>query len=84
MQRVLAINEFAGERGIPPAVKEVLRPLPRDIDQETKHLNAIDASLLTYYGMKKTEYDFVLSRDVVLSDAATEDDGSESGEDEGE
>lgn len=80
VQRVLAINEFAGEKGIPPAVKEVLRPLPRDLDWETARLAAIDASLIAYYGLKKPEYDFVLKRDVVLYDASIDEDGSEASE----
>lgn len=84
VQRVLAINEFAGEKGIPPAVKEVLRPLPRDIDWETARLAAIDASLIAYYGLKKPEYDFVLKRDVVLYDASIDEDGSEASEDDDE
>lgn len=84
VQRVLAINEFAGEKGIPPAVKEVLRPLPRNIDQETRRLAEIDAVLIAYYGLKKPEYEFVLNRDVVLYDAASDEDGSEPGEDDDE
>lgn len=80
VQRVLAINEFAGEKGIPSAVKEVLRPLPRDLDWETARLAAIDASLIAYYGLKKPEYDFVLKRDVVLYDASIDEDGSEASE----
>ena len=81
VQCVLAINEFAGEKGIPPAVKEVLRPLPRNIDQETKRLAEIDAALITYYGLKRSEYEFVLNRDVVLYGAAADEDGSELGDD---
>jgi hypothetical protein len=84
VQRVLAINEFAGEKGIPPAVKKVLRPLPRKIDQETKRLAEIDAPLIAYYGLKKPEYEFVLSRDVVLYDAAADENGSEPGDVEDE
>lgn len=84
VQRVLAINEFAGERGIPLAIKEVLPPLPRDIDQEAQLLNTIDESLMEYYSLKKPEYDFLLNCDVVLYDASSEDEGSESSASEDE
>ena len=84
VQRVLAINEFAGEKGIPLAVKKVLRPLARDISKETKRLAAIDAALIAYYGLKETQFDFVLRRDVVLYDASSDEEASDAGEDEDE
>jgi hypothetical protein len=84
VQRVLAINEFAGEKGIPLAVKEILRPLPRDLAWEAARLDAIDASLIAYYDLKKPEYEFLLKRDVVLYDASIDEDGSGANEDEDE
>jgi hypothetical protein len=84
VQRVLAINEFAGEKGIPTMVKEVLRPLRRDLDQEKRLLDEIDASVLSHYRMAKPEYEFLLSRDVVLYDTTMEDVCVESGDGETE
>ncbi len=69
VQCVLAINEFAGERSIPSAVKQVLDPLPRDLKKEASLLSAVDRGMLAYYGLKEVEYQFILSRDVVLYDA---------------
>ena len=84
VQRVLAINEFAGERGIPPAVKETLLPLPRDIAAQEQSLRSIDATVLPYYNLTKTEFEFLLKRDVVLYDAVGGKEGSEMGEVEDE
>lgn len=66
VQRILAINEFAGEKGIPPAVKNVLRPLRRDVDQEERRLKEIDKLLLGWAGLDRRGYEFLLNRDVVL------------------
>lgn len=67
VQRVLAINAFVGEKSIPPEVKQVLKPLPRDIDAEMETLYAVDAVLLRRFGFTQGEFDFLISRDVVLA-----------------
>ena len=84
VQRVLAINEFAGEKGIPSAVKHVLRPLPRDTAREMRLLKEIDGSLLQYYKLNVQELDFILNRDVVLYDASIEGNDSITSGDENE
>jgi len=78
VQRVLAINAFAGEKGIPAAAKEALRPLPRDLVKETRLLTAVDADLRAHYGLSEAAYQFFLHRDVVLASP----DGEEEPEDE--
>jgi hypothetical protein len=73
VQRVLAINAFAGEKSIPPEVKRVLKPLPRDVDAEEEALTAIDCVLMRRFGFSREEMDFLISRDVVMaSDLALE------------
>jgi hypothetical protein len=79
MQRVLAINAFAGEKGIPAAAKAVLRPLRRDPDKEAALLATVDADLRTHYGLSEAAYDFFLNRDVVLA-GPTDEDEEEEGE----
>jgi hypothetical protein len=78
VQRVLAINAFAGEKGIPAAAKAVLCPLPLDSDQEARLLAAVDADLRAHYGLSEAAYEFLLHRDVILASA----DGEEEPEDE--
>jgi hypothetical protein len=77
MQRVLAINAFAGEKGIPAAAKAVLRPLRRDPDKEAALLATVDADLRTHYGLSEAAYDFFLNRDVVLAGPTDEDEEEE-------
>ena len=84
VQRVLAINEFAGERGIPAAVKEVLKPLPRDLPDEERVLSLIDAALLRYLDLTNPAYEFLLKRDVVLYEAVVEGEMSEANESDDE
>lgn len=67
VQRVLAINAFAGEKSIPPEVKKVLKPLPRDVDAEQEVLNAVDVALVRRFGFSREELDFLISRDVVMA-----------------
>ena len=78
VQRVLAINAFAGEKGIPAAAKAVLRPLPRDLDKETRLLAVVDADLRAHYDLSEAAYEFFLHRDVILASP----DGQEEPEDE--
>jgi hypothetical protein len=82
VQRVLAINEFAGEKGIPPAVKKVLPPLKRDVDQERHRLDEIDKVLLRWSGMNRRQYEFLLNQDVVLNDVEVGEDDDDVLEDE--
>jgi hypothetical protein len=82
VQRVLAINEFAGEKGIPPAVKKVLRPLRRDVDKETHRLDEIDKVLLRWSCMDRRQYEFLLNQDVVLNDIEAEEGDDDVLEDE--
>ena len=84
VQRVLAINEFAGERGIPSAVKEVLHPLPRNLAEEERVLNQIDGAILQYINLTNLAYEFLLKCDVVLYEAVIDESGSETNESDDE
>ena len=78
VQRVLAINAFAGEKGIPTAAKAALLPLPRDTVEEARLLATVDATLRAHYGLSEAAYEFFLHRDVILASP----DGEEEPEDE--
>jgi len=64
VQRVLAINEFAGEKSIPNAVKKRYPARPPDPPTESRVFAEIDRALASSYGFTKAELDFIINDDI--------------------
>ena len=64
VQRVLAINESAGEKGIPEAVKSKFLPEEIDATKQKKLFREIDTVLAGHYGFTAEELDFILNYDI--------------------
>ena len=64
VQRVLAINESAGEKGIPDAVKSKFVPEEIDAKKQKKLFREIDTVLAGHYGFSAEELDFILNYDI--------------------
>jgi len=64
VQRVLAINESAGEKGIPENVKRKFLPKNIDATKQKKLFREIDAILTENYGFSAAELDFILNYDI--------------------
>ena len=62
VQRVLAINEFAGEKGIPEDIKAMFPAEGVEIDQ--KLLSTIDSKLTRELGFSSHELDFLVNYEV--------------------
>ncbi len=66
VQRVLAINEFAGEKAIPDAVKSKYRPGCPDESFERSVLDAADKLILEHFHFAPGELEFLLNLDVLF------------------
>ena len=64
VQRVLSINVYAGEKSIPPIIKEHYRPLPVDIRERDSLFAEIDKILAQHYGFTAAELDFIINHDI--------------------
>jgi hypothetical protein len=64
VQRVLAINEFAGEKSIPAEVKAKYKAEAPDRAAELKVLSAADQLIKTHFGFSGEELDFLYNHDV--------------------
>ena len=64
VQRVLAINEFAGEKSIPDAVKCKFHPTRPDEIQEQRIFAGTDSLIREHFGFTKEQLEFLLYRDV--------------------
>jgi hypothetical protein len=64
VQRVLAINESAGEKSIPASVKSKFIPQKIDKKIETRLFREIDNILANYYGFTEEELDFIINYDI--------------------
>jgi hypothetical protein len=78
VQRVLAINEHAGEKGIPDQVRG--RFLPKQFDElkQRELFCRVDTLLARHYGVSQKELDFIINYDIRYRT------GGEAGEDAGE
>ncbi len=65
VQRVLAINESAGERSIPVAIKSRFSSAPVDPAWQKRVFKGIDSSLRQYFGFTNDEWHFLMERDVI-------------------
>jgi hypothetical protein len=66
VQRVLAINEFAGEKAIPAAVKAKYRPLAFDVVKEGGALDEADSVISSHFRLSRSELKYLLSGDTVF------------------
>ena len=73
IQRVLAVNAFAGEKGIPDGIRENLSEPECLIADSTAQLRGIDDALRAHYDLSEEAFHFLLNRDVVLSNGSPED-----------
>ena len=64
VQRILAINVFAGEKDIPSEVKSRFRAKNGDEKLQTRLFREVDGLLTEYYGFSVDELDFVINDDV--------------------
>jgi hypothetical protein len=64
VQRVLGINQFAGEKSIPEAVKAKFHPKKPNEAVERELYLRTDRRIRRHFGFSDTELDFVLHRDV--------------------
>jgi REP element-mobilizing transposase RayT len=64
VQRVLAINESAGEKNIPEAVKAKYPPSKFDTNKQAKLFGEIDTVLAHHYGFTAEELDFIVNYDI--------------------
>ncbi|MDZ7816995.1 MAG: DNA methyltransferase [Planctomycetota bacterium] len=65
VQRVLAINEFAGEKSIPAAVKAKYRPQKPDEAAENAIFSQADALILKHFGFTQAELRYLLHSDII-------------------
>lgn len=63
VQRVLSINESAGEKGIPPLLKQMYPPLPVDQSRQTDLFERVDQIVAAHFGFSADELDFIINRD---------------------
>ena len=66
VQRVLAINEFAGEKAIPDVVKSKYTPGRPDESFERSVLDAADRLIVEHFHFAPGELDFLLNLDVLF------------------
>ena len=64
VQRILSINEFAGEKSIPPAVKQRFPPLNIDSRLESQIFTQLDQLIVQHYGFTDEELDFIINYDI--------------------
>jgi hypothetical protein len=66
VQRVLAINEFAGEKSIPESVKAKYAPVKPDSVFEKRALRDADSIIVESFGFTECDLKFLLHCDVVF------------------
>jgi hypothetical protein len=66
VQRVLAINEFAGEKAIPDAVKSRYEPVRPDRSFEDSVLDAADELIWEHFQLSSQELNYLLHSDVLF------------------
>ena len=64
VQRILAINEFAGEKSIPQAVKQKFPPLKIDSNLESDIFAQVDRLIVDHYNFTDEELDFIINHDI--------------------
>ena len=64
VQRVLSINESAGEKGIPVGVKALYAPPAVDIKKQKKLFAVADNLIAAHYGFTDEETDFIINHDI--------------------
>ena len=64
VQRILSVNEFAGEKSIPPAVKQKFHPLNIDSRRESQIFTQLDRMIVQHYGFTDEELDFIINYDI--------------------
>ncbi|MGB8346567.1 MAG: DNA methyltransferase [Ktedonobacteraceae bacterium] len=64
VQRVLSINEHAGEKSIPAEVKSKFRPNVIDENGQQALFDEIDRVLARHYGFTDEELDFIINYDI--------------------
>ena len=64
IQRVLSINEQAGEKSIPAEVKSKFSPELTDQNVQKRILDEIDRVLAQHYGFTDEELDFIINYDI--------------------
>jgi hypothetical protein len=64
VQRVLAINERAGEKAIPDHVRRRFPPKPVDEANQGHLFGEIDRVLAQHYGFSEEELDFIINYDI--------------------
>jgi hypothetical protein len=64
VQRVLAINESAGEKSIPAAVKSKFPPQKINETKQNKLFREVDTVLVAHYGFTDEELDFIINYDI--------------------
>ena len=64
VQRILAINEHAGEKAIPDEVKSKFTPGTIDQSDQAQLFGKVDAVLAKHYGFTDEELDFIINYDI--------------------
>ncbi len=64
VQRILSINEFAGEKSIPQAVKQKFPPSNIDSNLESDIFAQLDRLIVDHYGFTDEELDFIINYDI--------------------
>jgi hypothetical protein len=77
VERVLSINEHAGEKSIPGAVKELFPPIAVDERSQQSLFDEVDHILADHYGFTDEELDFIINYDIKYRMGRDAADGSE-------
>ncbi len=64
VQRILSINEFAGEKSIPQAVKQKFPPSNIDSNLESDIFDQLDRLIVDHYNFTDEELDFIINYDI--------------------
>ena len=67
VQRILAINEYAGEKGIPETVKARFTASKRKATENEQLFSKIDSQLAENFSFTEKEIEFIVNHDVNLS-----------------
>jgi len=64
VQRVLSINVFAGEKGIPDSIRQTFPPKRIDGEKQQLVYSKVDRFLKQHYGFTDKELDFIIHYDI--------------------
>ena len=64
VQRVLSINVFAGEKGVPNSIKQTFPPKSIDGEKQQQVYSKVDRFLKQHYGFTDEELDFIINYDI--------------------